>query len=82
MPKLPRDLSGRALAQKLQKYGYKITRETGSHIRITSKYMGYTHHMTIPDHKNLKISTLNNILKSVSEYLNIEKSKLIKEIFS
>ena len=29
--RLPRDLSGRALARALHRYGYAVTRETGSH---------------------------------------------------
>jgi len=30
--KLPRDLSGVELAKLLRRYGYEITRQTGSHI--------------------------------------------------
>jgi predicted RNA binding protein YcfA (HicA-like mRNA interferase family) len=36
MPKLPRDISGAEFARLLKKYDYKITRQTGSHIRLTS----------------------------------------------
>ena len=35
--KLPRDLSGQDLAQALRKLGYRITRQTGSHIRLTTQ---------------------------------------------
>lgn len=62
MPKLPRDISGEALAKLLKSYGYEITRMTGSHLRLTSKYMGKEHHITIPAHDNLKIGTLSNII--------------------
>jgi predicted RNA binding protein YcfA (HicA-like mRNA interferase family) len=31
--RLPRDVSGRDLATALGKFGYKVTRQTGSHIR-------------------------------------------------
>ncbi|HDD43516.1 MAG TPA: type II toxin-antitoxin system HicA family toxin [Candidatus Desulfofervidus auxilii] len=34
-------MSGRELARLLKKYGYEITRETGSHIRLTSKLKGF-----------------------------------------
>jgi len=45
--KLPRDLGGEELAKILGKYGYQITRQTGSHIRLTTVFKGQ-HHMTIP----------------------------------
>jgi len=34
--KLPRDISGEELAKLLRKYGYKVTRQTGSHMRLTT----------------------------------------------
>jgi len=45
--KLPRELGGEELARLLGKYGYKITRQTGSHIRLTAVVQG-EHHITIP----------------------------------
>jgi predicted RNA binding protein YcfA (HicA-like mRNA interferase family) len=35
--RLPRDLSGRELARALRQYGYAVTRETGSHMRLTTQ---------------------------------------------
>ncbi len=32
--KLPRDLGGEELAKLLKKYGYEVTRQTGSHMRL------------------------------------------------
>lgn len=81
MPKIPRDISGKELARALSKYGYTSTRETGSHLRLTSEFMGYKHNITIPDHYTIKIGTLNNILKDVAEYLKISKEQLIDELF-
>lgn len=52
--KLPRDLSGRELAQALRIFGYEITRESGSHLRLTTTEQG-EHHLTIPDHKSLAV---------------------------
>ena len=34
--RLPRDLSGSDLAQSLRKLGYSVTRQTGSHLRLTT----------------------------------------------
>ncbi|CUT02844.1 type II toxin-antitoxin system HicA family toxin [Candidatus Chrysopegis kryptomonas] len=81
MSKIPRDVSGRQLARLLSKYGYKITRETGSHIRLVSRYHSNEHKITIPDHKSLKIGTLNSILNEVANYLKIPKDELLKNLF-
>lgn len=61
MPKIPRDISGRQLAELLKKYGYEITRQTGSHIRLVSSIKNEPHHITIPDHMPLKIGTFFNV---------------------
>ena len=53
--KLPRQISGEELARLLHRYGYQITRQTGSHVRLTSKFKGSQHHVTIPAHKDLRI---------------------------
>jgi predicted RNA binding protein YcfA (HicA-like mRNA interferase family) len=78
--KIPREIKGLALAKKLDIYGYKITRQTGSHIRLTTQSKG-EHHITIPAHKTLKIGTLNSILKKVAEHLKISKKDLLKDLF-
>jgi predicted RNA binding protein YcfA (HicA-like mRNA interferase family) len=36
--KLPRDIGGEELARLLAKYGYKITRQTASHMRLSTNY--------------------------------------------
>ena len=33
--RLPRDVSGEELARSLERLGYIVTRQTGSHIRLT-----------------------------------------------
>ena len=78
--KLPRDISSEELAKHLKKFGYEITRQTGSHIRLTTHLKG-EHHITIPRHKPLKIGTLNSILKDVANHLGIDKKSLVKELF-
>jgi len=81
MPKIPRDISGRELAQLLDKYEYEIKRETGSHMRLVSEIRGKEHKITIPDHNPIKIGTLNNILNDLADYLKIDKKLLIDELF-
>ena len=79
--KIPRDLSADELIKLLKKkYNYEITRQTGSHIRLTTNQKG-EHHITIPRHNFLKIGTLNNILSDIAVRLEKEKQDLIKELF-
>ena len=78
--RLPRDLSGRDLARALRAYGYTITRETGSHMRVTTQQNG-EHHVTIPDHDFVKIGTLAGILGDVATHLDIERAVLVRKLF-
>ena len=82
MPKIPRDISGSKLVRLLKKYNYEITRKSGSHVRLTSMHKGKKHNITIPNHKIIKIGTLNNILNDLAGYLEIDKNKLINDLFS
>ncbi len=78
--KMPRDLSSDDLIKKLSELGYEITRQTGSHIRLTTSENG-THQITIPDHNPIKIGTLNNILRGVAQHFNLSKDELLKRLF-
>ncbi len=78
--KLPREICGLEFAKLLKKYGYEITRQTGSHIRLTTEFNGQ-HHITIPAHKNLKIGTLNSILNDIADHFKLNKNDLIKKLF-
>ena len=79
--KLPRDLTGQELASLLRRFGYEITRQTGSHLRLTSSRTGHDHHVTIPAHRNLKVGTLASILTDVARYLEMDKARLSEELF-
>ena len=37
--------------------------------------------ITVPDHHSIKIGTLNNILNDLANYLEIDKKKLLEELF-
>lgn len=78
--RLPREISGKQFAKLLKKYGYQITRQSGSHIRLTTSLQG-EHHITIPAHRYLKIGTLSSILIDISKHFKIDKNDLIKELF-
>jgi len=79
--KIPRDISSNNIIQLLKKYDYKVTHQTGSHIRLTSNVKGTEHNITIPKHKELKIGTINNILNDISKYLEIDKESFIQSLF-
>jgi len=79
--KLPRDISGRDLANVLSGLGYKVTRQTASHIRLTTQ-RGGEHHITIPDHEALRVGTLSAILRDVGEHHHLERQALLEELFS
>ncbi len=77
--RLPRDWGGLELAQLLRRYGYEITRQTGSHLRLTTQLQGQ-HHITIPQHKPLRLGTLNGILKEVAMHLDLELETLLESL--
>jgi predicted RNA binding protein YcfA (HicA-like mRNA interferase family) len=79
MTKLPRDVSGKELAQFLIKYGYQITRQKGIHIRLTTQTNG-EHHVTIPQHDALRVGTLAAILGDVATHLGISRDELYSQL--
>ena len=58
--RLPRDVDFEDLLKPLRRYGYTETRQTGSHIRLTTLLNG-EHHITIPRHHPLRVGTLQDI---------------------
>lgn len=78
--KLPRDLSGLDLARALSGIGYRITRQTGSHIRLTLE-IPTQHHITIPAHDPLKVGTLSAILAEIAGHLKVSREELLKQLF-
>jgi predicted RNA binding protein YcfA (HicA-like mRNA interferase family) len=77
--KLPRDLSGQDLVERLQPLGYRPTRQTGSHIRLTTERCG-EHHVTIPKHDPLRIGTLASILSSIALHHGFSRDELLKRL--
>ena len=78
--RLPRDLSGSDLAQALQKLGYTITRQTGSHLRLTTQDHGQ-HHLTIPQHTPLRIGTLSAIISDVATHFKTSREEIFQRLF-
>lgn len=78
--KLPRDISGNELAKALEKLGYRVTRQTGSHMRLTTEQQGQ-HHITIPKHESLRIGTLASILNQVATHFKMPRGALNDRVF-
>jgi len=78
--KLPRDLSAEDLVQKLKRVGYQVTRQTGSHIRLTSTQKG-EHHITIPNHSPLRVGTLSAILADIGEHFSMTRDECLQKLF-
>ena len=78
--RLPRDVAGEHLASLLSQYGYQATRQTGSHLRLTTTQEG-EHHVTIPRHDSLRVGTLSAILRDVAEHLGIPRQTLLETLF-
>ena len=78
--KLPRNLSSDDLIKSLSTLGYQVTRQTGSHLRLTTQENG-EHHVTIPAHNPIKVGTLNNIIKNIAEHFNLSRDELLSRLF-
>ena len=78
--KLPRDVSGEQLVKKLERLGYRVTRQAGSHLRLSCESPSQ-HHVTIPNHNPLRLGTLSGILDSVAVHQKIFREELLRRLF-
>ena len=73
MSKLPRGLSGADCVKALEKAGYWVQRQTGSHIHMKGEKP--KKRVTVPNHKQLKPGTLRSIIRqanmSVEEFMEL-----------
>jgi len=73
-------ISGKDLIKALSSLDYEVTRQTGSHIRLTTERNG-EHHITVSAHDPIKIGTLNAILKAIGEHHILNRAELIRMLF-
>jgi predicted RNA binding protein YcfA (HicA-like mRNA interferase family) len=78
--RLPRDLSGNDLAHALRVFGYRVTHQSGSHLRLTTVEPS-EHHVTIPRHGALRVGTLAAILSDVGGHIGLTRGELLKRLF-
>ena len=78
--KLPRDLAAADLEKTLRRiFGYQLTRQSGSHRRLTTQ-TGGEHHLTIPAHDPLKPGTLRAILGEVAAHHRLTVEALLQQL--
>lgn len=77
--RLPRDISGQRLVKALRSFEYEPTRQTGSHVRLTTELEG-THHVTIPNHDPIRLGTLASILDDIAHHFGLSRDELIKRL--
>jgi predicted RNA binding protein YcfA (HicA-like mRNA interferase family) len=79
--KLPRNLNAKDLIKSTEKLGYTVTRQVGSHIRLTTQQKGQ-HHITVPNHNPIRIGTLSSILGEIAEHFKTSKEEIINQLFN
>lgn len=78
--RVPRDVNANELVKFLERLGYIVIRQTGSHIRLNKKTDKAEHSITIPNHKPIKIGTLHAISKDICQFNNIDIDAFYEQI--
>lgn len=68
--KLPRGVSAARLIRALERFGYTVVRQKGSHVRLLHQ-AAPTHSISVPLHDPLKIGTFHGILAEVAQAQSI-----------
>ena len=75
-PKLP-VVSGRQVIRVLERLGYQVVRQKGSHIRLRDESDPEHLPVTVPEHRSLKPGLLRQILRdanlTVDEFVDLLK---------
>jgi predicted RNA binding protein YcfA (HicA-like mRNA interferase family) len=75
--KLPRELNGRDLARVLcARWAYRQVNQVGSHIVLQTETPQH-HRLSIPDHRPLRIGTLNAILRQVAAAKGVAREDIL-----
>lgn len=77
--KLPRGLSGADLIAALKRLGYKQTRQTGSHVRMTVSFPRQAH-LTVPLSREIPPGTLAALIKDASAHLDMTIEDILTKI--
>lgn len=78
--KFPRDLSGESLAKTLiAKWQYRQVNRVGSHIILPTDEPRH-HRLSVPDHKALRIGTLNAILRDAARTKSVSRDDILNSL--
>ena len=75
--RIPRDVNAGDLIKLLEKYGYRVVKQTGSHIKLAKEFFDSKHGITVPNHRPIKIGTLQAIAREIAAVNHID----VKEIY-
>ena len=59
--------------------GITVTRQNGSHLRVTTQ-QGGEHHEVVPNHSPVKLGTLKSILRSVATHHRMGMAELMEAL--
>jgi len=76
MTRLP-VVSGRQVVRVLERIGYRVVRQRGSHIRLRDEANPDHPPVTVPDHKTIKPGLLRHILRDAN--LTVEEFTTLLE---
>jgi hypothetical protein len=75
--KVPRGLAADQLIKTLQRLGYEVVRQKGSHVRL--RHPGPPEHsITVPQHRPLKTGTLHALLREIAHQRSLNLEELIE----
>ena len=78
--RVPRDLSGAELVKRLERLGYGVTRQTGSHLRLSCTAHGELP-LTTPNHDPLRVDTFAATLAAVAAHQGFTRDALLQKLF-
>ncbi|HEV7925053.1 MAG TPA: type II toxin-antitoxin system HicA family toxin [Verrucomicrobiae bacterium] len=78
--KVPRDVSGAELIKSLcRDWDYQMVNQEGSHVILQTNTPGHQR-LSVPNHKPLRIGTLNAILKTVAAHKRVDRQALLDSL--
>ncbi len=74
--KLPRGVSADRLIRALERLGYTVIRQKGSHVRLFHQTTS-VHSVSVPLHDPLKIGTFHGILAEVAQAQSVSIQEIL-----
>jgi predicted RNA binding protein YcfA (HicA-like mRNA interferase family) len=68
------------LVRRLARVGYSVTRQPGSHVRLTKPSPPSEHHVTVPRHDSLRIGTLAGYWTMSRPIFEITRDELLARL--